>query len=139
MADIVTREGRRDVLASIEAIRQAKLTEVVDAMVVEAERKAGQVLGILGEMLPDAAEAVYRALSSDDPVDLNPQKLKAAQFVLGVFGISDKKRIEVTHKTGDRDKMMEDLKSEFRKQIEKSQLRGAERVIKGVEAREVPE
>lgn len=113
----------KEVRDEIVELRTLGVEYAVNEIMAETHKRAAGALAILSKLLPDAIEVVYEALREGDEnnikVKLNPQKLKAAEFVLGVFGISGKRKVEITHKDEDNKALMEELRNEFKRQIER--------------------
>lgn len=131
---LMTRCGRQEIYQEIEGIRERSVRGILDDIVGKGEEYGLKAMGVMAEMVPDAAETVYEVMKFGESKD--QVRLKAAMFVLGIFGVSEKKQVEVTHRdgdAGDKKKLMEDLKNEFRRQIERAQFERSKRVSQGDE------
>lgn len=136
--DLYSKGSRMEIAKKIEDIRDGVTTELVEKMMNRTEVMASKILCVLGDMLPDAAGAIYDSLVGEK---CDRVRFDSAKWILGVFGISDKRQqIEVTHKDGDiasKKKIMEDLKDEFRRSLESAQFGGAKTLVDGVKEGEV--
>ena len=128
-----------EIRGKLEKIGNRSVKKASEAIVEEVNDKIFEAVEILSDMIPSALSCVYDILNKEEVTSGDKIKLNASQMVLGVFGISEKKKLEVTRKSGIEDKgnLMKELKDEFRRQAEVINTGAAETILIGNEEGEV--
>ena len=132
----------QEVKKQIDGIRSRGRPKLLEELKEETQERVTEALEVMGNMVPKALGCINDILSKGDVMAGDRTRLQAAQIVLGVFGISEKKKLEVTRKevgNGEESGVLNELKREFRRHIEKVKSEGAVAVLNGVKEGEVPE
>lgn len=105
------------IIQSIEVIKDRTARILAEEVIEEAKRKADIAVPVLANMIPEAVLTIYQIMKNGGREDT--VKLKAATWLLGVFGISDKKLPGPPDKKEERDdsKLTEELINEFSRKI----------------------
>lgn len=113
-----TATGRQEMIDEVMAIRDKAQRLVAEEVVAKTQARALKVYDEMSEMLGEAKEKVGDIMRAGEN---ETNALKAAMYILGVFGVTEKRLMEVGRgNVEDRMELVEELKSEFRKELEKS-------------------
>lgn len=107
-------------LGQIEQVKDVIVKGFATELMAQAIDKTKLAIPVLGGMVPEALKKVYSIMQNGSKEE--SVQLRAALFILGVFGITDKKKVEVPDeadpKNGATKQLIEELTNEFRKSLQ---------------------
>lgn len=127
------------IIQSIEVIKDKTSRLLAEEVIEEAKRKADIAVPVLANMIPEAVMTIYDIIRNGNKEDT--VRLKAATWLLGVFGISDKKPADSpTDKNDDKEsaRLTEELINEFTRKIRLTRPPRKTKNIIEIEAGPVP-
>ena len=136
--DIETPEGRLAIVERINELSSMVVTKTVSDIMREAFRVQTATLQAASEMLPLALQTVSDVMTSRFLGEGAGTRLKAALEILSIFGISGKKKIEITKH--DKTKAPSEIVNEFEREIAQHIQNAHERAATGLpQGNAVPE
>lgn len=125
-SEIGSLESRKDMIDKIDSIRSSVARRALGEIMVTANDIVAASLEAMTEIVPEAVQTIHDVMRYGTRGD--SVRLKAALEVLGIFGVSAKKKIEVTRKDGDillKKDMMNEFQQEVDRHISNAQQRAA--------------
>lgn len=88
----------------------------------ECSKYVAASVAVIGRMMPKALEVIYEIMNGNKKSNSDATRLQAAKYVLGVFGVTERRKVEHEHTDKDlpnKKHLMEEFTNELRKELGK--------------------